>query len=59
MKGIISAVAIIAALMGVICCRISSWASRYEEKESPCPYCELWNQCKGKNERCFARKEIK
>ena len=59
MKEIISVVVIIAALMGLICCMTSSWASRQEEKENPCPYCELWNQCKGKNERCSVRKEIK
>ena len=59
MKAIILVLWVIAALITMACCRVSSWASRAEEKENPCPYCELWNQCKGQNERCFARKEIK
>lgn len=49
MKWLIIALAAAGALVCLSCSMISSLVSRREEREDPCLYCELWDQCRGEN----------
>ena len=41
--------------LAVLCALMSSWASRQEEQDSPCPYCQIWESCQGTDECCPRR----
>lgn len=50
--GYVIALAVIAVLVVLACCRVSGDCARVEEQAHPCENCNRWEECNGVDEEC-------